>query len=101
MFYTGIDQHKRDSYLGTYDADGRVVKQGRVRNTRTALTAYLTAGGRPHRAVVESTGGGYWLADLLAQLDTELHVAHTTRLTAISAATVKTDRIDADTSATL
>jgi hypothetical protein len=36
MFYTGIDQHKRDSFLATYDPDGRLVKQGRVRNTRAA-----------------------------------------------------------------
>jgi transposase len=101
MFYTGIDQHKRDSYLATYDADGCFVKQGRVRNTRAALTAYLTTVGRPHRAVVESTGGWYWLADLLADLDIELRLAHATRLKAISAAKVKTDRIDADTLATL
>ena len=101
MFYTGIDQHKRDSFLATYDAEGRLVKQGRVRNTRGALTAYLTAIGRPHRAVVESTGGWYWLADLLADLDVELRLAHATRLKAISAAKVKTDRIDADTLATL
>ena len=101
MYYSGIDQHKRDSYLATYDDDGRLVKQGRVRNSRAALAGYFTTLAGPHRAVVESTGGWYWLADTLAALEVELHLAHTTRLKAISAAKVKTDRIDADTLATL
>ena len=101
MFYTGIDQHKRDSFLATYDAEGTLVKQGRVRKTRAALSQYFAAFAGPHRAVVESTGGWYWLADVLAALHVDLRLAHATRLKAISAATVKTDRIDADTLATL
>ena len=33
MFYSGIDQHKRDSFITTYDAGGAIVNQERVPNT--------------------------------------------------------------------
>ena len=34
MFYSGIDQHKRDSHITTYGPDGAIVDQERVLNTR-------------------------------------------------------------------
>ncbi len=30
MFYSGIDQHKRDCFITTYGSHGEVVKQKRV-----------------------------------------------------------------------
>jgi transposase len=51
--------------------------------------------------VVESTGGWYWLADTLAALGVELVLAHATRVKAIAAAKVKTDKVDSDTLALL
>jgi len=30
MFYSGIDQHKRDSFITTYGPDGEVVKQAQL-----------------------------------------------------------------------
>jgi transposase len=51
--------------------------------------------------VVESTGAWYWLADTLADLGVELCLGHAKRLKAISAAKVKTDRIDSHTLALL
>ena len=65
MFYSGIDQHKRDSMITMYDADGHLVKQARVPNDRARLRAYFAALPGPHKAVVESTGSWYWLADTL------------------------------------
>jgi transposase len=51
--------------LATYGADGPRVKQARVPSTALGLQRYVAAFPRPHRAVVESTGGWYWLADTL------------------------------------
>ena len=33
MWYSGIDQHKRDSVITTYGLEGASVKQARVPNT--------------------------------------------------------------------
>ncbi|NIP13698.1 MAG: IS110 family transposase [Pseudomonadales bacterium] len=96
MYYSGIDQHKRDCMITTYDADGHRVKQQRVPNVPPQLRRYFTAFTGPHHAVVESTGFWYWLADLLDDLGVELILAHATRLKAIAAAKVKTDRLDSD-----
>jgi transposase len=96
MYYSGIDQHKRDCMITTYDDAGHRVKQQRVPNSRDRLRRYFTEFTGPHQAVVESTGFWYWLADLLEDLGVELTLAHATRLKAIAAAKVKTDRIDSD-----
>jgi transposase len=56
---------------------------------------YLASLDRPHRAVVEATGGWYWIADLLGGRGVELKLAHALKLKAVAAAKVKTDPIDA------
>jgi transposase len=101
MWYSGIDQHRRDSVITTYGPDGPRVKQTKVANTPLTLARYFGAFPGPHRAVVESTGGWYWLADALEPLGVELILAHATRLKAISAAKVKTDQVDSDVLALL
>lgn len=96
MWYSGIDQHKAFCLITTYGQEGPQVKQARVASTPLALQQYVTAFPGPHKAVVESTGGWYWLADTLAALGVELVLAHATRLRAIAAAKVKTDQVDSD-----
>ena len=58
MFYSGIDQHKLDSVITTYNDSGVRLRQRRLRNDRTALVRYFSDFPGPHRAVVESTGAG-------------------------------------------
>ena len=65
MFYSGIDQHKRDCYITTYGPEGVIVKQERVPNTPLRIQRYFAQFAGPHQAVVESTGSWYGLADLL------------------------------------
>lgn len=101
MFYSGIDQHKRDCYITTYGPDGEIVKQMRVPNSALFIRGYFSQLPGPHKAVVESTGSWYWLADVLEAQGVKLSLAHTTRLKAISAAKVKTDEIDSDVLALL
>lgn len=96
MYFSGIDQHKRDSFITTYDSNGRVVKQMRIQNSPMLIQRYFAQFSGPHKAVVESTGSWYWLADLLRKHNVELTLAHATRLKAISAAKVKTDKVDSD-----
>ncbi|HEX9632422.1 MAG TPA: IS110 family transposase [Gemmatimonadales bacterium] len=101
MWYSGIDQHKAFCLITTYGADGPRVKQARVASTALALEQYFAQFPGPHQAVVESTGGWYWLADTLVALGVELILAHATGVKAIAAAKVKTDEVDSDTLALL
>jgi len=59
-----------------YGPDGPLVKQARVPNSALQLERYVTQFPGPHRAVVESTGAWYWLADTLAALGVDLVLAH-------------------------
>jgi len=101
MYCSGIDQHKRTSVITTYDVDGQLVKRAKLPNDRRRLGAYFRDLPGPHKAVVESTGAWYWLADTLAAFGVDLCLGHAKRLKAISAAKVKTDKIDAKTLALL
>jgi transposase len=101
MWYSGIDQHKAFCLITTYGPDGPRVKQARVASSPLALQQYCAEFPGPHQAVVESTGGWYWLADTLAALGVELILAHATRVKAIAAAKVKTDKVDSNTLALL
>ncbi len=101
MFYSGIDQHKRDCFITTYGPDGEVVNQERVPNSPMLIQRYFSQRPGAHKAVVESTGSWYWLADLLEAQGVKLTLAHATRLKAISAAKVKTNKIDSDVLAML
>ncbi len=101
MWHSGIDQHQQYCVITTYGPEGPRVKQARVPSTPLALQLYFAEFPGPHKAVVESTGSWYWLADVLAALGVELVLAHATRLKAISAAKVKTDQVDSDVLALL
>jgi hypothetical protein len=101
MLTHGIDLHKRDLVIATVDAEGVEVGQKRVRAREADVLRYFSTLSGPHRAMVESTGSGYWLADLCREHRIYLTLAHARKLKAISAAKVKTDRVDSLTLAQL
>ncbi len=51
--------------ITTYDSNGTVVKQSRVRNNPMLIRSNCEQCDGSHKAVVESTGASYCLADLL------------------------------------
>jgi len=90
MLHSGIDKQKANCLMATVNDPGDVVKEARVRNTVNAVWAYFWfLGTAPHRAVVESTTGWYWLDDLLTSLGIELILAHAMFLKAIAYAKVR------------
>jgi transposase len=97
----GIDLHKRTMTIASLNTRGEIVQERRLRTQRSAVTQYFKDLPGPHRAVVESTGGWYWLSDLCAREGIELTLAHAYGLKAIAAAKVKTDPLDALTLAQL
>ena len=94
MYYTGIDLHKHTSYLTTVDEKGVIVKQANLKNNNFEILNYFSALGEHHQATVETTGGWYWINDLLKEHNIELILAHAKYVKAIAYAKVKTDKVD-------
>ncbi len=65
MFYSGIDQHKRDSFITTYDAGGAIVNQERVPNTPLHIQRYFAQFPGSHKAVVYSSGSRIFPAKMI------------------------------------
>lgn len=100
-YYSGIDLHKRTSYIATVNQKGDTVKEANLKNHPLAIARYFAELEGHHKAVVESTFNWYWLADLLEHQNIELTLAHAKYLKAITYAKVKTDKVDANTLAQL
>ena len=94
MFYSGIDQHKLFSYITTVDSDGKIIKEAKLNNNQFEIVNYFTSLGKDHIATVETTGGWYWLNNLLFSNGISLKLAHAKYVKAIAYAKVKTDKVD-------
>ncbi len=94
MYYTGIDQHKHTSYLTTVDNKGVIIKQANLKNNNHDILNYFHQFGDQNIATVETTGGWYWLSDLLKENNIDLKLAHAKYVKAIAYAKVKTDKVD-------
>jgi hypothetical protein len=84
MFYSGIDQHKRFSYITTVNDDGIIIKQAEIKNNEFDILNYFSSFGKEHLATVETTGGWYWLNDLLYSNGISLKLAHAKYVKAIA-----------------
>jgi len=94
MYYTGIDLHKQTSYLTTVDSKGVIVKQKNLKNNPFEILNYFHQLKGEHLSTVETTGGWYWLSDLLKANNIPLKLAHAKYVKAIAYAKVKTDKVD-------
>ena len=61
----GVDFHKAYSYMTVMDAQGEVVKAGKVANTREAVQGFLTPYRDNAEAVLEATRNWTVMYDLL------------------------------------
>lgn len=99
-FYLGIDLHLKRTYTVLMDHHGKVIDERRLPNSEMA--AYLKANvPKETYAVLEATRNWPFMFDLLTEHAERVELAHPKELKAISAAAVKTDRIDARTLANL
>jgi len=94
MYYTGIDQHKLTSYLTTVDNKGVIIKQANLKNNDFEILNYFHQLGDQSIATVETTGGWYWLSDLLKENNIKLKLAHAKYVKAIAYAKVKKEKVD-------
>jgi len=99
-FYLGIDLHLKRTYAVLMDHQGQVFAERRLPNNEMAT--YLKENvPKETYAVLEATRNWPFFYDLLKENVERVELAHPKELKAISAAAVKTDKIDARTLAHL
>jgi len=99
-FYLGIDLHRTKTYAVLIDKAGEVIDERQILNDETIqyLEKYVP---KDTFAVLEATRNWPFMYDLLAKHVVRVELANPKELKAISAAAVKTDRIDANVLAQL
>lgn len=95
--YIGMDLHKSTSSFCVVDKEGVVEREQTMHTSPEDVTKFIRSLGRQRKISValEPVSQWYVYADLLQNLDVEVHLAHPRKLKAISTATSKTDKIDA------
>lgn len=99
-FYLGIDLHLKRTYAVLMDSQGQVFDERRLANTEMATYLKKKVPAETY-AVLEATRNWPFMYDLLTEHVARVELAHPKELKAISAAAVKTDRVDARTLANL
>jgi transposase len=94
MYYTGIDLHKKTSFLTTIDEDGIIIYRANLKNIEELILDYFTKLEDKTKIVIESTASWYWLYDLLTGNGFDVVISNPLKTKAIASAKVKNDKVD-------
>ena len=94
MYYTGIDLHKKTSFVTTIDAAGKIVTRANLQNVEEDILAYFAKLGGETQIVIESMASWYWLYDLLTGEGFEVVISNPVKTKAIASAKIKNDKLD-------
>lgn len=94
MYYTGIDLHRKTSFVTTVDKRGRLVKRDNLANDEDRIIGFLKALDTKTKVVIESTSNWYWLYDLLSDAGFEVVISNPVKTKAIASARIKNDKLD-------
>ena len=94
MYYTGIDLHKKTSFITTIDEGGKVITKQNLPNNQEDILDYFVALGQRTRVVIESTASWYWLYDLLSAHGFDVVISNPCKTKAIASAKIKNDKLD-------
>jgi transposase len=94
MYYTGIDLHRKTSFITTVDAKGQIVKKVNMSNDETTILEYFLSLDDDTQVVIESTSNWYWLYDLLSEHGMPVVVSNPVKTKAIASAKIKNDKLD-------
>ena len=94
MYYTGIDLHKKTSFITTIDARGKIVTRANIANNEEAILAYFAKLDDGTKIVIESTASWYWLYDLLGEAGFDVVISNPVKTKAIASAKIKNDKVD-------
>jgi len=94
MYYTGIDLHKRTSYITTIDQSGKIVFRQNFPNQEERILNYFVSLDGPTKIVIESMCSWHWLYDLLTSHDFNVVISNPLKTKAIASAKIKNDKVD-------
>lgn len=94
MHYTGIDLHRKTSFITTVDAKGQIIKKLNVLNDEATILEYFLTLDDDTQVVIESTASWYWLYDLLSEHSIPVVVSNPVKTKAIASAKIKNDKLD-------
>jgi transposase len=94
MYYTGIDLHKKTSFITSVDEKGKIVTKANLPNNAKLILRYFEELGGKTRIVIESTASWYWIYDLLTENGLDVVISNPTKTKAIASAKIKNDKLD-------
>ncbi len=94
MYYTGIDLHRKTSFVTTVDESGQVVNKVNMINDEVTILDYFLSLDDDTKVVIESTANWYWLYDLLTEHQIPVVVSNPVKTKAIASARIKNDKLD-------
>ena len=94
MYYTGIDLHKKTSFITTVDNSGKVVFRRNFANREEDILDYFVSLDGPTKIVIESTCSWYWLHDLLKAHNFNVVISNPVKTKAIASAKIKNVKVD-------
>ncbi len=94
MYYTGIDLHKKTSFITTINERGQVVKKNNLKNIPSLILKYFDDLAANTRIVIESMSSWYWLYDLLTGKGMDVIISNPAKTKAIASAKIKNDKVD-------
>lgn len=94
MYYTGIDLHRKTSFITTVDSNGQIVKKVNLGNDEPMILDYFLSLDQDTKVVIESTANWYWLYDLLTAHSIPVVVSNPVKTKAIASAKIKNDKLD-------
>ncbi len=94
MYYTGIDLHKKTSFITTVNGSGKVVFRRNFPNNPEKILDYFLNLGGPTKIVIESMCSWHWLYDLLKANNFDVVISNPLKTKAIASAKIKNDKVD-------
>ena len=94
MYYTGIDLHKKTSFLTTVNRDGKIITRANLTNDEELILDYFINLGEETKIVIESMASWYWLYDLLKCNGFDVVISNPVKTKAIASAKIKNDKLD-------
>jgi len=101
MYFMGIDHHMQYSQFTVLEANGKMIKAGRVWNTYDQVKEFLSGLEGEMEGVVEAGRSHYTIVDLMESFGVRMKIAHPLLVKAIAKAKIKTDKRDSLTLANL
>ena len=94
MYYTGIDLHRKTSFITTINESGQIVKKRNLINNEEKILQFFISLDDDTQVVIESTANWYWLYDLLTENGMDVVISNPLKTKAIASARIKNDKLD-------